>query len=215
MSIEIAETLRMADELRGATKESHDASYARLIARVRAGDSMAFDQLMICAQRKVFATAWRFLGNEEDARDATQETFLRMHKYLHRFRPEQDFHGWLYRITINVCRDAARRRRPRDESFSSLEEAHDSDALVDLKMGATAEESIMRAEQLEMIRRALATLPEKERAALILRDMQGLSTEEVARALGSSPATVRSQISTARAKVKAICEQWMRAKGVK
>lgn len=214
MSIEIAETLRMADELRGATKESHEASYAQLIARARAGDSTAFDQLMICAQRKVFATAWRFLGNEEDARDATQETFLRMRKYLRSFRPEHDFHAWLYRITINVCRDAARKRRPRDESLSSLKEAGRG-AAVELTANANAEESVMRAQQLEMIRRALDTLPEKERAALILRDMQGLSTEEVAHALGSRPATVRSQISTARAKVKTICEQWMRAKGVK
>ena len=84
--------------------------FALLVARARAGDATAFERIMLETERKVVSTAWRMLGNREDARDATQEVYLRVYKYLDRFKPEQDFQGWLYRITINVCRDVARKQ---------------------------------------------------------------------------------------------------------
>lgn len=195
--------------------------FALLVARARAGDASAFERIMLDTERKVVATAWRMLGNREDARDAAQEVYLRVYKYLDRFKPEQDFNGWLYRITINVCRDAARKRRgaasgvggsgseffvPRtDENERALPESISPDA--------NAEENAIRAQQRSMLMSALRTLPEKERAAFVLRDLEGLTTEEVARVLRSRPVTVRSQISSARTKLKIHCARLLNKGG--
>jgi len=190
--------------------------FALLVARARAGDAMAFERIMLETERKVVSTAWRMLGNREDARDATQEVYLRVYKYLDRFKPEQDFQGWLYRITINVCRDAARKRGAGvrgGKELASSQGVYERNLTESVSPDADAEENAIRAQQRSMLMRALATLPEKERAALILRDMEGLTTEEVARVLHSRPVTVRSQISSARTKLKIYCERLLRTGG--
>jgi RNA polymerase sigma-70 factor (ECF subfamily) len=191
------------------------AHLALLIARARAGDATAFERIMLETERKVVAVAWRMLGNREDARDAAQEVFLRVYKYLDRYQPEQDFHGWLYRITINVCRDAVRKRgsRPDGAQLAARDGADERAALAAVSNDANAEENAIRAQQRAWLMSALQTLPEKERAALVLRDIEGMSTEEVARVLRSRPVTVRSQISSARAKLKLHCERLLRSTG--
>src|SRR5215210_7017486 len=101
---EAAELLRMTDCFgSGETSvDKSDAAFRLLIERARAGDGAAFEQIMIYHQRKVVSTAWRLLGNEDDARDAAQEVFLRVYKHLDKFDPAQEFAAWLYRIIINV-----------------------------------------------------------------------------------------------------------------
>jgi RNA polymerase sigma-70 factor (ECF subfamily) len=183
-----------------STKEAGDF-VENLIARAKQGDALAFEQLVLRYEQRAFATAWRMLGNEDDARDAVQEVFLRVHKYLSSFKSGQDFGGWIYRIIINACRDA-RRRNLRRWSFTSLEAELESGACEGLRSTHDHEAEAIRTQQQAMIRAALETLSEKERAAVVLRDLEGLSTEEVARILGSTAATVRSQISSARAKIK-------------
>ncbi len=210
---EAADIAHMTEHLPrgGEHTEELRESFASLVSRAKAGDTAAFEQIMICTQHRVARVAWRMLGNTEDARDATQEVFLRTFKYLRRFDPAQDFHGWLYRITVNVCRDMARQRRRHDgESASSLEAGLTPDELNARAHTNEAEAAVVLAQRRAIVARALDTLPEKERAAIVLRDLEGLSTEEVARALGSSPATVRSQISTARAKIKTYCERFLK-----
>ncbi|HLL16457.1 MAG TPA: sigma-70 family RNA polymerase sigma factor [Pyrinomonadaceae bacterium] len=189
--------------------------FALLVARARGGDAVAFERIMLETERKVVAVAWRMLGNREDARDAAQEVFLRVYKYLDRYRPEQDFNGWLYRITINVCRDAARKRgsRPDGAQFAPRPGEDERAAPEAASTDMNAEENAIRAQQRALMMSALRTLPEKERAALVLRDLEGLTTEEVARVLRSRPVTVRSQISSARAKLKIHCERLLRHKG--
>src|SRR5436305_13365697 len=116
MPCEIAQSLLMTDAHAPLVEtDERQTGLALLIARARTGDTAAFEELMIATQHKVVATAWRMLGNREDARDAAQEVFLRVFKYLARYDPAQDFHGWLYRITMNVWRDSARRRPQTDE----------------------------------------------------------------------------------------------------
>jgi RNA polymerase sigma-70 factor (ECF subfamily) len=174
---------------------------------------------MLETERKVVATAWRMLGNREDARDAAQEVYLRVYKYLDRFKPEQDFNGWLYRITINVCRDAARKRRGAASSgggdffVARLDDDERATPPESVSPDANAEENAIRAQQRSMLMSALRTLPEKERAALVLRDLEGLTTEEVARVLRSRPVTVRSQISSARTKLKIHCARLLNKGG--
>lgn len=193
---------------RGDAGEERPETFAALVERAQAGDAPAFEQIMMCTQHRVARVAWRMLGDKEDVRDATQEVFLRAFKYLRRFDPTQDFHGWLYRITINVCRDMARkqRRTDHDQALSLDTEVMRASQDADLSR-EDAESAAVIAERRAIVTRALEKLPPKERAALVLRDLEGLSTEEVARMLGSSQATVRSQISTARAKLKVYCER--------
>ena len=202
MSSEIAETFGMTNSLGfGDAPERNDSSLASLIERVKAGESAAFEQIITCYQRKVISTAWRMLGNEDDARDAAQEAFLRAFKYLGSFKPDQDFAGWLYRIVVNVCRDHGRKRN-QHERFSSYEAEREMGNLDSLASGENVEAAAIKSQERAMIEEALSTLSKKERAALVLRDLEGLATEEVARILGSSQATVRSQVASARAKIK-------------
>jgi RNA polymerase sigma-70 factor (ECF subfamily) len=183
-----------------------------LIKRAVSGDAVAFEQIMIHSQQKVMTLSWRMLGNEADARDASQEVFLRVYKYLGRFKQDQDFFAWLYQITINVCRDLAKKRQHDTAQFASLDIGDDQRAFDVSDEHEGAEEALIAAQQRELIAVAMATLPEKERAAILLRDIEGFSTDEVARILKSSSTTVRSQISSARRKIKTHCQRYLRRK---
>ena len=179
-----------------------------LILRAQQGDLQAFDQIIIKQQRRVITLAWRMLGNKDDARDAAQDVFIRVYKNLSKVDPDRDFSGWIYRITINVCRDLAKTRSR--NSQLSLEEGIETGSLAEpLSTDNTESMAIYNQEQM-IIARALATLTEKERAAIVLRDLEGLPGDEVARILGSSPTTVRSQISSARSKIRLFRERWLK-----
>ena len=182
---------------------------ALLIERAVSGDTVAFEQIMIHSQQKVMALSWRMLGNEADARDASQEVFLKVYKYLGRFKQDQDFFAWVYQITVNVCRDIAKQRQHLNGKFASLETATTAELAAEQE---GADEALIAAQQRELIAGAMATLPTKERAAILLRDIEGLSTDEVARILKSSSTTVRSQISSARRKIKFHCQRYLRRK---
>jgi RNA polymerase sigma-70 factor (ECF subfamily) len=164
---------------------------ADLVARARAGDVQSFEELMILHQRYVFRSAYRILGHVEDAQDAAQEVFFRLYKYLHRFDTSKSLTPWLYKMTVNVCHDIARKRQYTIDTNQINEQLV---AAVDESIDLTAERKTMAL--------ALKTLSEKERAAIVLRDIEGLSTREVAQILGSTETTVRSQISRARIKLK-------------
>jgi len=201
---EIAEIALMTNSLGAGdeTAEAADLSLAPVIERAKAGDMAAFEQIITCHQHRVLSIAWRMLGNREDARDAAQEVFLRVYKYLRGYKAEQRFTGWLYRIAVNVCNDLARKRN-RADLFSSIEDELEAGRLDALASEDDVERAAIKSQQQAMIAQALATLSKKERTAIVLRDLEGLETEEVARILGSSQTTVRSQISAARAKIKA------------
>lgn len=189
----------------------NDALLAGLIERATAGEAAAFEQIMIHSQQRVLTLSWRMLGNEADARDASQEVFLRVYKYLRRFRQDQDFFAWVYGITMNVCRDFLKQRQRRSHqfiSFPSEVEQHVVDAPAEQD---DAEQMIIGAQRRELITKAIATLPYKERAAIVLRDLEGFTTDEVAQILKSSATTVRSQISSARQKIRDYCRRQLQA----
>jgi RNA polymerase sigma-70 factor, ECF subfamily len=168
---------------------------ARTLEAAKAGDAAAFERLMKRHERMVLGTAWRLLGNLEDAKDVAQEVFLRLYRNLPKIEAAENFQGWLYRVTVNLCRD--RKRAPRAE------------ALEDVAGASDPQQELTEAERRRILERSLRMLPQKERAALVLRDLEGLPTEEVARLLGSSEATVRSQISKARMKMKDFVERYL------
>ncbi len=177
-----------------------------LIARARTGDMAAFDQLMRLHERLVLMTALRALnGNMADAQDAAQTVFLRLHQSLGKFRDaghESTFPAWLYRITVNVCHDMNRKRQ----------------RLGEVELGGVARVTAAPAgepvsdvdRQMEAVTAGLCHLGQKERAAIVLRDIEGLDTSAVASILGSSEATVRSQISAGRRKLRKFAEAYMR-----
>src|SRR3954471_19718053 len=166
---ENAVQLLMSDA--GLDRQSRE--WALILERAATGDVSAFEQVMLRTERLGMGTARRMLGNPADAEEAAQEVFLRVYKYLHRFDRTKPFEPWLYRLTINVCNDiASRRPRPGEEIPAEEHEpaAHSADPL----------DSLHADEQRRLIQSALSSLPEKQRAAVVLRDLQGLSTAEVA-----------------------------------
>jgi RNA polymerase sigma-70 factor (ECF subfamily) len=204
-----------AQEMLPSACDEQSADYfAVLVSRAREGDEVAFERIMLATQQRVVSIAWRMLGNRDDAREATQDVYLRVFRYLGRFRTGEDFRAWLYRITVNVCHDFARKRRlTAAVQFEEIDVHLEGAAFDTARRAADPEGRALHEQQLALIRCALQSLPAKERAALVLRDLEGFSTEEVARALGSRPVTVRSQVSTARAKIKTYCERITRKRG--
>ena len=172
-------------------RSEDEREFVQVLVRAISGDISAFEQIVIRYERRVLNLAWRLLGNGEDAQDASQEVFMRAFRFLHKFDSTRPFEPWLIRLTINVCRDIGRKR-----TVTVLLDADAVQARSDPQMELSSEE------QKAMLQKALQELPEKERAAVVLRDIEGFSTAEVAEILGSSEATVRSQISTARLKIR-------------
>ena len=184
-------------------------SLARLIERAAAGDMVAFEEIMKHSEKRVMRMTWRMLGNEADARDAAQEVFLRVYKYLGRFKQDQPFFAWVYQITLNVCRDIARKRQQYNTQFISLDNGNEAASVIS-DTQADAEETLIRVQERELMLRAIATLPERERAAILLRDLEGFSTDEVAHIMRSTASTVRSQISSARQKIRVYCGRYLK-----
>jgi RNA polymerase sigma-70 factor, ECF subfamily len=174
-------------------------SLDRTIRAAQAGDGTAFEELMVLTQGRVAQLAWAILGDAEDVKDAVQETFLRLYRFLDRYDASRDFHGWLARITVNVCRDSLRKRKRVFEPLVEIESAE-----------PRADEELIHRNELALLRRAVDSLPPKERLAVILREVEGMPTEEVATALGSTVTTVRVQVSRARAKLRAWMERHSR-----
>ena len=150
----------------------------------------AFGRVVHEREARLLRVAWRILGNWADAEDVAQEVFLRLHRHGLGFASEGALASWLYRVTVNLCVDRSRRIRATEE-------------LQDLRAGGpSAEAAVLRDEQKRRLMRALSTLPTKERAAVVLREIEGLSTAEVAEILGSSEVTVRTQIHRAMARLR-------------
>jgi len=165
---------------------------AALMNEIRGEVASSFDQVLRQREGQVLRTAFRILGNWADAEDVAQEVFLRLHRRGLVFANDAAAGGWLYRVTVNLCLDRARSARPYQD-------------LPDLaSLDRSAEAAVLVEEQKQRLMSALATLPPKERAAVVLREIEGLSTAEVAEALGSSEVTVRSQISKALVRLRGI-----------
>jgi RNA polymerase sigma-70 factor (ECF subfamily) len=174
---------------------------ARPLEAFKAGDLAAFELLMRQHERQVLVTALRLLGRLEDAQDASQEVFLRLYRNLSKVEASGNLSGWLYRVTVNVCHDVGRKRPV---------SAPAEDAAGLPSPGADPQRAAIATERRHALELSLRMLSQKERAVMVLRDLEGLSTEEVARALGTSEATVRSQVSKARVKVKDFLERYFR-----
>ena len=157
-----------------------------------------FQRLMLAHERMVLRTALRLLGRIEDAQDVSQEVFLRLYRHLNRIDAALGVSSWLYRTTVNACFDLLRKRKPDAEM--------DWDPPVEASQHAEQEQAQRR----RIVAEGLKHLPERERAAVVLREIEGLDTAEVAALLGVAEETVRSQVSTGKAKLKSFAERYER-----
>jgi RNA polymerase sigma-70 factor (ECF subfamily) len=180
------------------TREDESRWLLAAIRAAKAGDASAFEEIMHATERRVALLSWRILGDAEEVKDAVQETFLRVFRFLDQYHEGRDFFGWLFRITVNVCRDAERRRR-RWRLFGSM------DDVEPIAMVALADDVLSAGDDLARLTRAIDALPRKQRLAILLRDVQEMPAEEVAEILGTKTTTLRVTISKARAKLR----QWM------
>jgi RNA polymerase sigma-70 factor (ECF subfamily) len=177
------------------------AEITRLVRLTLGGDSTAFEQIILRYETRVMTMAARLLGARDDAPDVAQEVFLRAFKYLHRLDLQKPVEPWLIGITVNVCRDTVRRRQRRRDTFAEIEAPETIDHSADPYAGA------VRKQERLILQKALDGLPDKERLAIVLRDVEGLSTAEVASILQSSETTVRSQVSRGRLRLKAAIDR--------
>lgn len=171
----------------------------------RKGNQLAFRVLVERHSRSVFRLAFRMTGNEQDAEDMVQETFLRAFKQLHRFDGRAAFGTWLYRITANCSLDLIRARRVRGESQPGLDIAQSPDP---------SPERVTRSRQLaDMLDQALEQLSETERTAFLLRHYEGCNIEEIAKVLGVKNGAAKHSIFRAVQKLRGALEPaWGEAK---
>ena len=178
---------------------------SELIRRVQAGDPDAFEPLVTEHQTRVYHLALRMLGNEADAADAAQDAFIKAYTSLASFRGDSRFSVWLYRLTNNICIDYLRRQKR--QSAVSLQTEDDEGEELELSLPDerySPELLAERAEEQAAVRAAIAALPADCREILTLREIGGLSYEELAAALSLETGTVKSRLNRARKKLCAL-----------
>jgi RNA polymerase sigma-70 factor (ECF subfamily) len=187
-----------------------EESDAAAVARARAGDSDGFRVLVERHSRSVFRLAYRVTGNEQDAEDAVQETFLRAYRQLNRYESRSSFGTWLYRITANYCLDLIRvRKRYQDQTGSASEE---QDAMAAVPAADTPQDRmVFSAEVRDRISSALAALSEQERMAFVLRHYEGCSIEQISGVLGIGDNAAKHSIFRAVQKLRKALEPVTRA----
>jgi RNA polymerase sigma-70 factor, ECF subfamily len=167
-----------------------------LVAACLQGDKEAFDEIVERHRRTVYQVCFRFSNNHEDASDLTQETFVRAWKGLRNFKGHAALSTWLYRIAVNVSLNRVSTKKPEVEAI-------EPERLLDRHSDAPGD-NLMREERARAVRRAIQTLPEKQRATLILRAYHDLSHREIADILGSSVGAVKANFFHALANLKRI-----------
>jgi RNA polymerase sigma-70 factor (ECF subfamily) len=178
---------------------SNQASDKKLVERVQKGDKGAFDLLVLKYQHKIVNLIMRYVRDPELALDIAQEAFIKAYRALPRFRGDSAFYTWMYRIAVNTAKNhlAAQRRRPMDVELD-LQDPEQYGLHANLKETDTPEGVTLSNELKETVERAIAALPEDLRTAIILRELEGMSYEEIAETMECPVGTVRSRIFRAR-----------------
>jgi RNA polymerase sigma-70 factor, ECF subfamily len=178
---------------------TQDETDQQLVRRVQAGDKSAFNLLVLKYQHRVLKLVGRFVNDSAEAEDVAQEAFIKAYRALASFRGDSAFYTWLYRIAINTAKNAlvSNRRRPVDFDLD-LQDPEQYDRHARLKDADTPEGVLLTEEIRTVVERAMEQLPEDLRTAIVLRELEGLSYEEIAEAMDCPVGTVRSRIFRAR-----------------
>ena len=178
-----------------------------LVHRCQTGDDAAFGELVTRYQRKVYAIALGMVKNPEDAMDIAQDSFIKVHRYIGNFQGSSSFYTWLYRIVVNLCIDHIRRTGKRvhmdyDESRGYADQAAQDNPAIGNSMDTTPSKELGRKELAQRIQEALDELPPYHRAVIVMREVEGLSYAEMAKAMNVSKGTIMSRLHHARQKLQ-------------
>ena len=178
---------------------------AELVARVQRGDKRAFDLLVLKYQRKIMRLLSRMIREPSEVEDVAQEAFIKAYRALPQFRGESAFYTWLYRIAINTARNwqAANSRRPAGSSIVETDDNETFDQIDNLTDISTPESLMASRQVVDTVNAAIDALPEDLRTAIVLREIEGLSYEDIAQTMNCPIGTVRSRIFRAREAIAA------------
>jgi RNA polymerase sigma-70 factor, ECF subfamily len=185
-----------------------------LVSALRAGKDDAFETLVRLYMARLLAVARRFLKNEEDARDAVQDAFISAFRSIQKFEAGAKLSTWLHRIVVNsaLMRLRTKRRHPEEEIDSLLpafaDDGHHLNEVVDWRL--SAEDMVQQSETRELVRRSIDQLPDTYRVVLLMRDIEEMSTEETAAALGITATAVKVRLHRARQALRALIDKEMR-----
>jgi RNA polymerase sigma-70 factor (ECF subfamily) len=172
----------------------------QLVERVQRGDKRAFDLLVAKYQRKLFRLLSRLIRDQAEIEDVAQEAFIKAYRALPNFRGDSAFYTWLYRIAINTAKNylVAQGRRAPTQTDAEIEDAENFDDGDSLRTEDTPDRMLLSKQVAEAVNRAIQRLPEDLRTAIVLRELEGLSYEEIAASMNCPIGTVRSRIFRAR-----------------
>lgn len=171
-----------------------------LVAAVQAGDSSAFDVLVRRWDRKIQGAAYRVLGSDDEARDVSQEAFLKAYRGLAGFKGEARFSSWLYQIALNLCRDRLRRRKGRE--FVSLDDLTPAPA----RAGPSVSDIVESRDLARRVAAAVEALSAEQREAIVLKEYEGLTFPEIAEVLGIPVSTVKTRLYRGLVQLRALLE---------
>ncbi len=183
---------------------SDNVSDRELVERAQRGERRAFDLLMLKYQHRIAKLVARYVRDPADVLDVAQDAFMKAYRAIPRFRGDSAFYTWMYRIAINTAKNhlAAQARRPRDSGLD-VTDAEQLDGAVELRETVTPEGLALTGEIQRTVAAAIEALPEDLRVAISLRELEGLSYEDIARAMECPVGTVRSRIFRAREAINA------------
>lgn len=196
------------DQGQGGQRPDPSVDETDLLSRLRAGDDVAFEELVRTYSPRLLAVARRIMGTDEDARDVIQDAFLNAFRSVKNFHGDAKLSTWLHRIVVNsaLMKLRTRKRKP-EESIEPLLPSFLADGHYAEKFsswGERADEAVSRTETQELVRRRIDELPESFRTVLVLRDIEGLDTEETARVLETTPNAVKIRLHRARAALRTL-----------
>lgn len=178
---------------------------ALLLKKIKNGDIASFELLISEYQVYAYNIAYRMLGNEEDAKDVTQEALIKVYKSIHKFKENSSFSTWLYRIVMNTCKDELKKRK--EATVSLDKEIETNDGTVSREIGddrLNPSRIVERKEVSHVVQEAINTLSDANRTVIVLRDIQGLSYEEISKVIKEPIGTVKSRINRGRGQLKKI-----------
>lgn len=177
---------------------------AELVSQFKDGEEAAFDELVLIFQKPVFNLAYRMLSSYEEAADATQETFVKVYRSINKFRGEARFATWLYAVASNMCRNRRRKLVRRKVELQILDAGDDehNPGMEAVDPGFGPRDRVAHGEIADAVNDALGEIPEDFAAAVVMKDIQGLSYEDIAEAMKCSMGTVKSRIARGRGMVR-------------
>ena len=197
---------------------SDEENEALFVARLVARDESAFNELVVTYERRVFALVFRMLGRRDEAEDLAQEVFVQVFKAIDQFRGESKLSTWIYRIAVNLCKNRTkylkRRHVGEQDDVDAMAERSPFAAAKGVSVGTISRpDELVEGMQLEVVvKRAIGQLAPEFREALVLRDVEDLSYEEIAAIMGVAEGTVKSRIHRARAQLRVLVEEAMSEK---